>query len=54
MKEREYILGDFCSYPSLDPSPDSAGYDPNKIIRTEYYEPIYTKMGQCNVFDVSW
>ncbi|KAL3421907.1 fructosyl amine:oxygen oxidoreductase [Phlyctema vagabunda] len=26
------------------PSPDSAGYDLNKIIRTEYDEPLYAKM----------
>lgn len=29
-----------------DPSPDSAGYDLNKIIRTEYDEPLYAEMGQ--------
>jgi len=29
-----------------DPSPDSAGYDLNKIIRTEYDEPLYAEMGE--------
>jgi hypothetical protein len=28
-----------------DPSLDSAGYDLNKIIRTEYDEPLYAEMG---------
>lgn len=26
------------------PSPDSAGYDLNKIFRTEYSDPIYAKL----------
>jgi sarcosine oxidase/L-pipecolate oxidase len=26
------------------PSVDSAGYDLNKIVRTEYDEPLYTKL----------
>jgi hypothetical protein len=30
----------------LDPSLDSAGYDLNKIIRTEYDEPLYATMGK--------
>lgn len=29
---------------SSDPSLDSAGYDLNKIIRTEYDEPLYAEM----------
>jgi len=36
---------------TLDPSPDSAGYDLNKIIRTEYDEPLYAEMGQRNHFE---
>jgi len=33
------------------PSIDSAGYDLNKIIRTEYDEPLYAEMGKGAVGD---